>query len=52
MISGRASVLKQDSSLEPEDPGITSDSDPEFEVAETKLKARALLEALEVPDAW
>jgi anthranilate/para-aminobenzoate synthase component I len=32
--------------------GITSDSDPEFEVAETKLKARALLEALEVPDAW
>ncbi|MEO0024651.1 MAG: aminodeoxychorismate synthase component [Actinomycetota bacterium] len=32
--------------------GITSDSDPEFEVAETKLKARALLAALEVPDAW
>jgi anthranilate/para-aminobenzoate synthase component I len=32
--------------------GITSDSDPEFEIAETKLKARALLAALEVPDAW
>ena len=32
--------------------GITSDSDPHFEVAETKLKARALLAALEVPDAW
>jgi para-aminobenzoate synthetase component I len=32
--------------------GITSDSDPDFEVAETKLKARALLAALEVPDAW
>ena len=32
--------------------GITSDSDPEFEVAETKLKARALLAALGVPDAW
>ena len=32
--------------------GITSDSDPNFEVAETKLKARALLAALEVPDAW
>jgi len=32
--------------------GITSDSDPYFEVAETKLKARALLAALEVPDAW
>ena len=32
--------------------GITSDSDPDFEIAETKLKARALLAALEVPDAW
>jgi len=32
--------------------GITSDSDPQFELAETKLKARALLAALEVPDAW
>ena len=32
--------------------GITSDSHPESELAETKLKARALLAALEVPDAW
>ncbi|MEY4367827.1 MAG: hypothetical protein RLZ28_1242 [Actinomycetota bacterium] len=32
--------------------GITSDSDPIAELAETKLKARALLAALEVPDAW
>jgi len=32
--------------------GITSDSDPEAELAETKLKAKALLAALEVPDAW
>jgi anthranilate/para-aminobenzoate synthase component I len=32
--------------------GITSDSDPAAELAETKLKAQALLAALEVPDAW
>jgi anthranilate/para-aminobenzoate synthase component I len=32
--------------------GITSDSDPMAELAETKIKARALLAALEVPDAW
>jgi anthranilate/para-aminobenzoate synthase component I len=32
--------------------GITSDSEPLSELAETKLKARALLAALEVPDAW
>ena len=32
--------------------GITSDSEPIAELAETKLKARALLAALEMPDAW
>lgn len=32
--------------------GITSDSDPLAELAETKLKAQALLAALEVPHAW
>ena len=32
--------------------GITIDSDPAAELAETKLKARALLAAIQVPDAW
>jgi anthranilate/para-aminobenzoate synthase component I len=32
--------------------GITSDSDPIAELEETKLKARALLAALNAPDPW
>jgi para-aminobenzoate synthetase component 1 len=32
--------------------GITSDSDPEAELEETKLKARALLAVLNAPDPW
>ncbi len=32
--------------------GITIDSNPDAELAETRLKARALLEALNAPDPW
>jgi anthranilate/para-aminobenzoate synthase component I len=32
--------------------GITSDSDPMAELEETKLKAGALLRALNAPDPW
>lgn len=32
--------------------GITSDSEPQAEFEEIRLKARALLEALEAPDPW
>jgi len=32
--------------------GITIDSNPEAELAETRLKAKALLEALNAPDPW
>jgi para-aminobenzoate synthetase len=32
--------------------GITIDSDPQAELAETKLKAKALLAALNAPDPW
>jgi para-aminobenzoate synthetase len=32
--------------------GITSDSEPEAEFEEIRLKARALLEALDAPDPW
>ncbi len=32
--------------------GITSDSDPMAELEETKLKASALLKALNAPDPW
>jgi anthranilate/para-aminobenzoate synthase component I len=32
--------------------GITIDSDPEAELEETKLKARALLAVLNAPDPW
>ena len=32
--------------------GITSDSDPVAELEETKLKAKALLKALNAPDPW
>jgi anthranilate/para-aminobenzoate synthase component I len=32
--------------------GITSDSDPAAELEETKLKAQALLRALNAPDPW
>jgi aminodeoxychorismate synthase component I len=32
--------------------GITIDSDPEAELEETRLKARALLEVLNAPDPW
>ena len=32
--------------------GITSDSEPKAEFEEIKLKARALLQALEAPDPW
>jgi anthranilate/para-aminobenzoate synthase component I len=32
--------------------GITIDSEPEFELEETKLKAAALLGILNAPDPW
>jgi anthranilate/para-aminobenzoate synthase component I len=32
--------------------GITSDSEPQAEFEEIRLKARALLQALDAPDPW